>query len=273
MQYLIMPQLICVPSLDMDILGDKGLFWKGMATYWLHNALSDPGMLANTLLWSCRHMATVRHREVCDLQATKYRLECIQCLNQTLTKEGNDISDLTIAKTLALASDSNLTGEHDIAAKHINAVGHMIRIRDEGQGSSDSLGRLVIWFTDDKNSENMLGSANLSFGTEMTPVAKQSAVHDATQDDKIAATPPTANADPEKAADTCHNSGGGAAHETTGITVFYARACGGITSVLATKAYLSARLHVLLEGPYPSFGPHPPHNSPTAPISSASPVA
>ncbi|KZL73632.1 hypothetical protein CT0861_09675 [Colletotrichum tofieldiae] len=172
LQYLVLQEMTCVPSLDLDILGDKGSFWKSMASYWVHTALSDPGMLANTLLWSCRHMSAVQHREIYDLQATKYRFECIRLLNQTLTKEGKNISNLTITKTLALASDSNLTGEHDVAVKHLRAVGHMIRLQDAGQEPSDFLGRLIIWFTTDRSAKNVIGSANLSFGTEMTPIAK-----------------------------------------------------------------------------------------------------
>ncbi|KAK2018547.1 hypothetical protein LZ32DRAFT_599474 [Colletotrichum eremochloae] len=172
MQYLIMKEMVCMPSLNLDILDDKKSFWTSMATYWLHTALSDPGMLATTLLYSARHMATMQHTKIYSLQATKYRLDCIRFLNQTLTREGKDISNLTITKALALASDSNFTGEHDAAAKHLKAVGQMLRVKDDGPESSDFLGRLVLWFTGDTKSKKMIGRANFSFGTEMTPVAK-----------------------------------------------------------------------------------------------------
>ncbi|KAK1991664.1 hypothetical protein LX36DRAFT_663085 [Colletotrichum falcatum] len=172
LQYMVLKKMVCMPNLDIDFLGDKGSFWTSIATYWLHTALSDPGMLAATLLYSCRHLASLRHGEVFNLQATKYRLDCIRLLNQTLTREGRDISNLTITKTLALASDANLTGEHDAAANHLKAVGQMVRLRDGGQEPSDFLGRLVIWFTGDAQSKSVIGSARVSFGTEMTPVAK-----------------------------------------------------------------------------------------------------
>ncbi|CCF34564.1 hypothetical protein CH063_06536 [Colletotrichum higginsianum] len=172
MQYMVMKEMTCVPSLNLDILGDKAAFWKSMAAHWVQTSLSDRGMLASTLLWACRHMAAVQHRDIFNPQATRYRLECIQMLNQTLTREGKNISNLTITKTLALASDSNLMGEHDIAEQHLKAVGYMIRMQDEGDTPSDFLGRLVIWFTRDKNSKSMMGRANLDFNTDMTPVAK-----------------------------------------------------------------------------------------------------
>ncbi|KAK1975185.1 hypothetical protein LZ30DRAFT_738347 [Colletotrichum cereale] len=172
LQYLVLKEMVCMPALNLDILGEKGLFWTSLATYWLHTSLSDPGMLAGTLLWSCRHMAAMQHDDICNYQATRYRLDCIRFLNQTLTREGKDISNLTITKTLALASDANFTGEHDAAAKHLDAVGQMVKVKDREQEPSDFLGRLVIWFTSDARSKNTMVKVNISFGTEMTPVAK-----------------------------------------------------------------------------------------------------
>ncbi|KAJ0163330.1 hypothetical protein CTA2_3169 [Colletotrichum tanaceti] len=172
MQYMVMKEMACMPSLNLDILGDKAAFWRSMSAHWVQASLSDRGMLASTLLWACRHMALVQHRDIFDPQATRYRLECIQMLNQTLTREGRNISNLTITKTLALASDSNLMGEHDVADQHLKAVGSMIRMQDEGGSPSDFLGRLVIWFTRDSNPKSMMGRANLDFNMDMTPVAK-----------------------------------------------------------------------------------------------------
>ncbi|KAK2027620.1 hypothetical protein LX32DRAFT_620545 [Colletotrichum zoysiae] len=171
-QYLILKEMVCMPSVNLDILGNKGSFWKSMASFWLHTSLSDPGMLATTLLYSCRHMAAMQHSELLNLQATKYRLACIQLLNQALTTEGKDISNITITKTLALASDANTTGEHDAVAKHLEAAGQMVRVRNVGKEPPDFLGRLVIWFTGDTRSKNTISRAKVTLGTEMTPVAK-----------------------------------------------------------------------------------------------------
>ncbi|KAK2058251.1 hypothetical protein LY76DRAFT_514606 [Colletotrichum caudatum] len=171
-QYLILKEMVCMPSVNLDILGNKGSFWRSMASFWLHTSLSDPGMLATTLMYSCRHMAAMQHSELLSFQATKYRLACIRLLNQALTTEGKDISNLTITKTLALASDANATGEHDAVVKHLKAAGQMVRVRNVGEEPPDFLGRLVIWFTADAQSKDMVRRAKVTFGTEMTPVAK-----------------------------------------------------------------------------------------------------
>ncbi|KAK1569853.1 uncharacterized protein LY79DRAFT_571106 [Colletotrichum navitas] len=172
MQYLILEEMVFMPSLNIDIAGDNVSFWTSICTYFLQASLSDPGMLATTLLYSCRHMAAKQRNEIFSLQATKYRLHCIQSLNQTLTREGKDISQLTIAKTIALASDAYFTGEYDAAEKHLKAVGQMARVKDGGLDSSDFLGRLVIWFAGDAQSKDMIGTLKLNFDTETAPVTK-----------------------------------------------------------------------------------------------------
>lgn len=98
--------MACMPSLDLNILGDERPFWQSLSTFWVQTATEDRGMLANVLLFACRHMASVQHRDIYDSQATKYKLESIHMLNQTLSKEGSNISALTVTKTLALASDA-----------------------------------------------------------------------------------------------------------------------------------------------------------------------
>ncbi|OBR10851.1 Ferric-chelate reductase [Colletotrichum higginsianum IMI 349063] len=74
-------------------------------------------------------------------------------------------------------------------------------------------------------------------------------------------TPSAAEADPEKSTSVFQRSGGSsssssssAAPRDSDATVFYSRTRGGITGVLAAKASPSARVRVLLEGPYHHSG-------------------
>lgn len=77
-----------------------------MAAQWTQLAAADPGMLAGLLMASCRDLATMRHVEIYSAQVLKYKAECMRLLQQALVTEGAAASDLTIMKTLALASDA-----------------------------------------------------------------------------------------------------------------------------------------------------------------------
>jgi hypothetical protein len=77
-----------------------------MATHWVQLAATDPGMLAGVFMVACRNLATLHHAEIYTSQALKYKSECIGMLRQGIRSEGTSVSDLTITKTLALASDA-----------------------------------------------------------------------------------------------------------------------------------------------------------------------
>lgn len=77
-----------------------------MAAQWSHLAAVDPGMLAGLLMASCRDLASMRHVEIYAAQILKYRAQCMRLLQEAIETEGSAASDLTILKTLALASDA-----------------------------------------------------------------------------------------------------------------------------------------------------------------------
>ncbi|KAK2006206.1 hypothetical protein LZ32DRAFT_611448 [Colletotrichum eremochloae] len=74
------------------------------------------------------------------------------------------------------------------------------------------------------------------------------------QEDKNITTLLAPDSDTEKTAGTFQSPGSGAAPGNTNTTVFISRTRGGITNTLAAKASHSARLRVLLEGPYHHSG-------------------
>lgn len=69
-------------------------------------AIADAGVLASVLLSACRHLVEYCHGENYEELIFKYKGRCISGINESLMQEGNHISDLTIVKTFALASDS-----------------------------------------------------------------------------------------------------------------------------------------------------------------------
>lgn len=87
-------------------VSDEKLFRNGMATHWIQLAVNDPGMLAGIFMAACRNLATLHHADIYRPQALKYRSECIGTLRRGILSEGTSVSDFTITKTLALASDA-----------------------------------------------------------------------------------------------------------------------------------------------------------------------
>lgn len=77
-----------------------------MAKSWMQMAATDAGVLAGVLLVASRHLSTLKNAEIYANQALKYKTECIRMLNLALSLEGQSVSDATILKTLALASDA-----------------------------------------------------------------------------------------------------------------------------------------------------------------------
>ncbi|TDZ22658.1 Ferric/cupric reductase transmembrane component B [Colletotrichum orbiculare MAFF 240422] len=79
-----------------------------------------------------------------------------------------------------------------------------------------------------------------------------------TDSDKTDPASPAIESDPEKATNLTQSPRGSTEPRKTNATVFYCRTRGGITSTLAAKASPTARVRVLLEGPYHHSG----HTSP-----------
>lgn len=85
----------------------EAIFRRGLSSYWIQTAITDAGMLASVFLASCRHLTQVYNLDTYTTLALQYRGECLASLNAAISKEGAaGVSDLTITKTLALASDA-----------------------------------------------------------------------------------------------------------------------------------------------------------------------
>ncbi|KAK1671145.1 hypothetical protein BDP55DRAFT_677091 [Colletotrichum godetiae] len=164
-------EMIRLPEMELMVQGERTAFCKMMTTYWVQSALADPGMLSLVLLWSMRHLATVREEGYSDPVMTMYKMDTIRQLNATITREGNNISNLTMAKSLCLASDANLVGEPEVAAKHLKAVERMALLCTGGTNSvegegDDSLNDLQMFFSENDQSPAHMAQVNLSFKSE-----------------------------------------------------------------------------------------------------------
>lgn len=67
-------------------------------------AVVDTGMLATLLLAACRSIAKVQDSSIYYTTALQYKIRTISSINEALLREGPIISNITIAKSLALAS-------------------------------------------------------------------------------------------------------------------------------------------------------------------------
>lgn len=85
---------------------DEIVFRHGMMTHWVQMAATDPGMLASLFLVACRNLATIQTPKKYESLALKYKNECLRMLSLAIETEGSSISDTTISKALALASDA-----------------------------------------------------------------------------------------------------------------------------------------------------------------------
>lgn len=101
--YVVLNALSCLPFITP---ADEILFRHGMMTHWIQMAATDVGMMSSVFLVACRNLATLQYPELYASQALKYKAETLRMLNLAITSEGSRISDMTITKTLALASDS-----------------------------------------------------------------------------------------------------------------------------------------------------------------------
>lgn len=72
---------------------------------WTQTALADPGMLASIFLVACRSLASAQNRKEWDRFALRYKVEALRDIQLSITREGNSISEVTLTKTLAMASE------------------------------------------------------------------------------------------------------------------------------------------------------------------------
>ncbi|KAF6796355.1 hypothetical protein CSOJ01_13239 [Colletotrichum sojae] len=174
-----------IDGLEFKISPSKQqVFWRSLADHWLHASLTDIGMLASVLLFSCRHIIMEKPNEpnlaFYHHQAEFYRSVCMEQLANSLEKDQNDrvIRDDTITKTMVLASDSNLLGLKDAGLHHLKATADLIQLRDlysddHRPHRDSSLNRLMILFSPTGSRKDNLGGVYLgnSSHSDQTPPA------------------------------------------------------------------------------------------------------
>lgn len=144
-----------------------------LAQEWVQLAAGDPGILSGLLMAACRNLSMNNHAEVYGSQLLAYKYDCIRILRLAMESEGSRVSDSTIVKTLALASDavshsslfspssSKLTSSklttHDTEASlsHFRAAQLMIRLRGEMDCVAHAVSgrKMAIWYIRGSNSE------------------------------------------------------------------------------------------------------------------------
>lgn len=91
----------CLP---FRTVSDEAAFRMRLGSLWVQMSIADPGVLASVLLSACRHLA--KFQDSYRALIFEYRGRCLADINDSLSREGSNISDFTIVKTLAVASDS-----------------------------------------------------------------------------------------------------------------------------------------------------------------------
>lgn len=81
-------------------------FRHNIARQWVQMSAADAGVLSTVLLTACRNLALHQNSIKLSTVALQYKVLTISSLNEALSREGELISDNTIIKTLALASES-----------------------------------------------------------------------------------------------------------------------------------------------------------------------
>ncbi|KAL5089054.1 hypothetical protein Trisim1_005911 [Trichoderma cf. simile WF8] len=104
--------------------------------HWIPLALSDRGLMAALFLQSCHSLAVLNPCQNYADMSTKYRLQCIQSTNDSLSKTATQMSDATIAKVMIMAVDEYTLGNVDAWRAHLTAITWMI----ERRGGVDALG-------------------------------------------------------------------------------------------------------------------------------------
>lgn len=86
-------------------LNTEPIYDQNMKSQWLPFAITDVGLINGILFTASRSLAALYNSKPYLLRALNYKGLCIQSTKIAISREGDDISDLTIAKSLLLASD------------------------------------------------------------------------------------------------------------------------------------------------------------------------
>ncbi|VUC30063.1 unnamed protein product [Clonostachys rosea] len=136
---------VCIPFLsdqeEADFIEETGRWWTQMAAI-------DTGVMAALLQMSCRNLSAYHHPAAYTALTLKYNGECLESVNDALKDETRATSDLTIAKTFALASDATLCGDAKAAKIHLEGLNKLVTIRGGTEKMSGVCyaGKMVTFF-------------------------------------------------------------------------------------------------------------------------------
>ncbi|CRK11594.1 hypothetical protein HYQ45_006302 [Verticillium longisporum] len=125
-QHVVMNDLSAQPCLH-HLSNDA--FTLGSAITWTREAAIDVGMLALILLVACRSLAKLQHSTIYEPVALRYKALCLRYLSDTISREGDNVSDTTITKTLAMASEEFFSSNKTAADQHLRAAVQMVNMR------------------------------------------------------------------------------------------------------------------------------------------------
>ncbi|KAF3359006.1 hypothetical protein VdG1_02568 [Verticillium dahliae VDG1] len=125
-QHVVMSDLSAQPCLHH--LSNDALT-LGSAITWTQEAAIDVGMLALILLVACRSLAKLQHSTIYEPVALRYKAQCLRYLSDTISREGDNVSDMTITKTLAMASEEFFSSNKPAADQHLRAAVQMVKMR------------------------------------------------------------------------------------------------------------------------------------------------
>lgn len=86
-------------------LNTEPIYDQNMKSQWLPLAMTDVGLINGMLSIASHSLAALYNDKAYFLRALNYKGLCIRSTNMAISREGDNISDLTIAKSLLLASD------------------------------------------------------------------------------------------------------------------------------------------------------------------------
>ena len=106
----------CLTNPDINIVIPKGGFGntsfpcleayiQGIKAEWIPLALSDPGMLDGIFVSVCRSLHSLHGGGPYLEYALRYKLTCLASLNNSISEEGSEPRDASIAKAIILAGD------------------------------------------------------------------------------------------------------------------------------------------------------------------------
>lgn len=154
---------LCIQGAEFE-----NTFRLSIAQEWVQLAAADSSILSGLFMAACRNLSisTTHHAEIYESQLLAYKHDCIRVLRLAIESEGSRVSDSTIFKTLALASDavshpsffspssSKLTllklTTHDteISLSHFRAAQLMISLRGAGNCVARVMSprKIAIWY-------------------------------------------------------------------------------------------------------------------------------